>query len=65
MTYGEMYLTVARLICTFDMELWNTTLDDVQIHHARIFGSPKYDKRRGAGQGEIKVKILQERAVAM
>lgn len=65
MAYGEIYLTMARLICTFDMELWNTTLEDVQIHHARIIGTPKYNKQRGEGQGQIEVKILQERAMAM
>ncbi|KAF7164597.1 hypothetical protein CNMCM5623_009054 [Aspergillus felis] len=64
MAYGEMYLTLARLVCGFDMELWNTTLEDVQIHHARIIGSPKFDKKRGAGQGEIKVKVLRERVAA-
>lgn len=61
MAYGEMYLTMARLMYTFDMELWNTTLQDVEIHHARIIGTPKYDKERGSEQGQIKVRILQER----
>jgi hypothetical protein len=65
MAYCEMYLTIARLMCAFDMELWNTTLDDVQIHHARIIGTPKYDKQRGPGQGEIEVKILEDRTMAV
>ena len=65
MAYCELYLTIARLICGFDMELWNTTLDDVQIHHARIIGTPKYDKHRGPGQGEIEVKILGDRAMTV
>ncbi|KAJ5713553.1 uncharacterized protein N7483_010734 [Penicillium malachiteum] len=61
MAYAEIYLTMARLMYTFDMELWNTTLHDLQIHHVRIIGSPKYDKERGPTQGEIKVKILNEK----
>lgn len=61
MAFCELYLTIARLMCGFEMELWDTTVEDVQIHHARIIGTPKFDKTRGPGQGEIEVKVLAER----
>lgn len=62
MAYAEIYLTLARVVSTYDFELWNTTLDDVQIHHARIIGSPQHDKSKGPehAQGEIEVKVTRK-----
>ncbi len=62
MAYAEIYLTLARVVSRYDMELHNTTLDDVQIHHARIIGAPEHDKSKGADwvQGEIEVKVARK-----
>ncbi|OAA69932.1 Cytochrome P450 [Akanthomyces lecanii RCEF 1005] len=60
-TKGRRQCLGIKLMCGFEMELWDTSVEDVQIHHARIIGTPKFDKTRGAGQGEIEVKVLAEK----
>jgi hypothetical protein len=55
-----MYLTFARVIRSFDMELSNTTVDDVSIDSVLIIGQPKVDKNRGPGQGEVDVMITRK-----
>lgn len=54
LAYAEMYLTLAKLIGTFNMEIHDTSPDDVKVHHIRLTGAPK----RGAG--EVKVKIIDK-----
>lgn len=51
MAYAEMYLTVARIIRRFEMELYETTESDVEAYHIRLTGYPR------KGKGEVKVKI--------
>lgn len=51
LAYAEMYLTVARVACEFNMELHDTTPEDLEVHHARLTGCPK------KGTGEVKVMI--------
>lgn len=51
MAYAEMYLTIARIVTQFDMSLFETTAQDLEIHHARVVGYPKH------GLGEVKVRI--------
>lgn len=51
MAYAEMYLTIARIVTQFDMSLFETTAQDLEIHHARVVGYPKQ------GLGEVKVRI--------
>ena len=55
-----MYLTFARVIRNFDMELSNTTIDDVSIDSVLIIGQPKVDKSRGPGQGEVEVMVTRK-----
>jgi hypothetical protein len=55
-----MYLTLARVIRNFDMELNNTTIDDVSIDSVLIIGQPKVDKNRGSGQGEVEVMVTRK-----
>lgn len=55
-----MYLTLARVIRNYDMELSNTTTDDVSIDSVFIIGQPKKDKNRGPGQGEVEVIITRK-----
>lgn len=50
MAFVEMYLTIARLVRTFDMDLHETTVDDVKIHHVRIVGYPKKAKKTGCAR---------------
>jgi hypothetical protein len=55
-----MYLTLARVIRSYDMELRNTTADDVSIGSVLIIGQPKVDKNRGPGQGEVDVMVTRK-----
>jgi hypothetical protein len=51
LAYAEMYLTIARITSTFDMELYETTPEDLGIYHIRLTGYPK------EGMGEVKANI--------
>lgn len=55
--YAELYLTIARIVRTFNMDLYETTLEDVEIHHARIMGYPRKAKGQGNERGKVKVKV--------
>ena len=39
------------------MDLYNTTVKDVQIHRVLIIGQPEIVKDKGPGQGEVKVLV--------
>lgn len=41
------------------MDLYSTTVKDVQIHHVLIIGQPEVIKGKGPGQGEVKVKVTK------
>lgn len=47
-------MTFAKLIGTFNMEIHDTSPDDVKVHHIRLTGAPK------RGTGEVKVKIIDK-----
>jgi len=57
MAYAELYLTLARVIHNFDMDLVDTTIEDVSIGHIRIVGYPKKARGNRTGHGEVTVKI--------
>lgn len=57
LAYAEIYLTFARLLRSFDMELFNTTMEDIRIHKAYVIGQPKIVKGKGEGQGEVEVLV--------
>lgn len=57
MAHSELYLTIARIIRSYNMDLYDTIEDDVGIHNVRIVGYPKKTAERGEGQGEVKVTI--------
>ena len=57
MAHSELYLTIARIIRRYDMDLYDTIEDDVGIHNVRIVGYPKKTAERGEGQGEVKVMV--------
>ncbi|KAK8130693.1 trichodiene oxygenase [Apiospora kogelbergensis] len=61
LAYAEIYLTFARLLRHFDMDLVNTTMDDIQIHKAFVIGHPRVVKGRGAEQGEVKILVTGKR----
>ncbi|RHZ61391.1 hypothetical protein CDV55_104001 [Aspergillus turcosus] len=54
LAYAEIYLTLARLVRTFNMEICDTTPDDLAVHHVRLTGAPKQ------GTGEVKVKVTKK-----
>ncbi|KAF7536952.1 hypothetical protein G7054_g4077 [Neopestalotiopsis clavispora] len=54
LAYAEMYLTFAKLIGTFNMEIHDTSPDDIKVHHIRLTGAPEQ------GTGEVKVKIIDK-----
>ncbi|KAH0555914.1 hypothetical protein GP486_006142 [Trichoglossum hirsutum] len=43
LAYAEMYMTLATVFSRFDMELWRTTREDVDIVHDFFNPSPKLD----------------------
>lgn len=57
MAIAELYLTIARLARSFDMELHETTLEDVKPYHIRILGYPKKAKCSQNVRGEVMVKV--------
>jgi cytochrome P450 len=57
LAYAEIYLTFARLLRSFDYELYNTTIEDLQIHRAFVIGQPKIVPGKGEGQGEVEVIV--------
>ena len=57
MAYAEIYLTIARIVLTFEMDLHETTLEDLGIYHARLVGYPRKVKGQAVGRGEIQVKV--------
>lgn len=60
MAYAEFYMTLARIVLTYDMELYDTTHEDVELYHARIVGYPK--KSSNPTRGQIIVKVKGKRA---
>ncbi|EUC27340.1 hypothetical protein COCCADRAFT_41910 [Bipolaris zeicola 26-R-13] len=60
LAHAEMYLTFARVIRNFDMELENTTANDVSINSVLIMGQSKPDKNGGPGQGEVEVMMIRK-----
>ncbi|KAM5464683.1 hypothetical protein MauCBS54593_006774 [Microsporum audouinii] len=50
--YAQMYLCIARLVSHLEMELFDTTLEDMQVYHARGLAYPK------KGSGTVKMKII-------
>ncbi|GAM37558.1 benzoate 4-monooxygenase cytochrome P450 [Talaromyces pinophilus] len=61
MAYAEFYMTLARTVLTYDMELYNTTEKDIEIHHASIVGYPK--KSRDPDFGQVVVKVTGRRGL--
>lgn len=60
LAHAELYLTFARVVRNYDMELTNTTIEDVQVDRVLIIGQPKVVKERGPGQGEVEVMITRK-----
>ncbi|KAF7505016.1 hypothetical protein GJ744_001470 [Endocarpon pusillum] len=57
MSYTELYLTIARIVRSFTLELHDTTKDDIDIYHARIVGFPRQVKGQKEAHGEVQVKV--------
>lgn len=57
MALTEIYLTIARLVLTFDMDLHETTKDDVKLDSVRLIAYPKTSKNGAKARGEIMVKV--------
>jgi len=51
MAYAELYLALARIVRRFEMDLYETTEEDIETYHVRLTGYPR------KGRGEVKVKI--------
>ncbi|XP_014550458.1 hypothetical protein COCVIDRAFT_43024 [Bipolaris victoriae FI3] len=60
LAHAEMYLTFARVIRNFDMELSNTTADDISIERVFIMGQRTTNKNMGPDQGEVEVMITRK-----
>ncbi|KAM4062720.1 cytochrome p450 [Hirsutella rhossiliensis] len=57
MAFTELYITIARLVGNFDMDLHETTIEDVKLHRAHLFGYPKKAANTANVRGEIMVKV--------
>ncbi|OAQ96764.1 hypothetical protein LLEC1_00638 [Akanthomyces lecanii] len=64
MSFAEMYLVLSRVVRQYDFELFNTTLADVDITHARIVGYPKAIPGKKKYLGEIRVRIRAKNVAA-
>lgn len=53
MAYAELYITIARLASAFDMDLFETTMEDMEMYHIRLTGYPRNRT------GEVKVKVTK------
>jgi hypothetical protein len=45
LAYAEMYLTLASIVRRFDMELFDTTVEDVTMVHDFFVASPRLDSK--------------------
>ncbi|OXV07109.1 hypothetical protein Egran_05126 [Elaphomyces granulatus] len=54
LAYAELYITLAKLVRSFDMELFETTSEDLEIYHIRLTPYPR------KGQGEVKVRVTEK-----
>ena len=61
MAYAEFYMTLARIVLTYDMSLHNTTDADIEIHHASIVGYPR--KSSDPEFGQVIAKVIGRRAL--
>ena len=52
-----MYMTIARIAQSFDMELYETTEEALDVYHARLTGYPR------TGTSEVKARILRKRYI--
>jgi hypothetical protein len=60
MAYAETYLTIARIVRRFHMELHDTTAEDISIHHVRLVGYPKRKAGTSETYGQVKVRVTKE-----
>ncbi|KND87287.1 Trichodiene oxygenase, partial [Tolypocladium ophioglossoides CBS 100239] len=54
LAYAELYIAIAKIASSFDMELFETTEDDLEVYHIRLTGYPR------KGNGEVKAKIVRK-----
>jgi hypothetical protein len=59
MSYAEVYLTISRIVRQYDFELHDTSMEDLDMTHARIVGYPKHVPGKEF-LGEIRVKVLKK-----
>jgi hypothetical protein len=41
LAHAEMYLTIAAVFRSFELELYETTVDDVKLHHDTFIAGPQ------------------------
>jgi hypothetical protein len=54
LAYAELYITLAKLVRSFDMELFETTSEDLETYHIRLTPYPR------KGHGEVKVRVTEK-----
>ena len=59
MAFNELYLVLSRIVRAFDMELFGTTIADIDITHSRAVPYPKAIPGKTEGHGEIRVKVTK------
>ena len=45
LAYAELYLTLAAVFRRFDLELFETSGEDVRVVHDFVFGAPRLDSK--------------------
>jgi hypothetical protein len=53
LAYAEMYLTLATIVRRFDMELYETSIEDVTMVHDFFVAVPKLDSKG------VRVKVMK------
>ncbi|EXJ89684.1 hypothetical protein A1O3_02751 [Capronia epimyces CBS 606.96] len=51
LAYAALYLGIAKVASSLDMDLWETTQQDIELYHTRGFAFPK------EGNGAVKVRV--------
>lgn len=51
LAYALLYLGIAKVVSSLDMDLFETKQQDIEVYHTRGFGFPR------EGSGEVKVRV--------
>ncbi|KJK82396.1 hypothetical protein H634G_02590 [Metarhizium anisopliae BRIP 53293] len=63
LAFAQLYLVIVKLVRTLDMELYETTPEDVTCYRVRLFGYPKHAKYSGGRTRGVRVTITYQKCI--